>query len=145
MIRKANEKDAEFILGLAKKTPELSVSKTEMWNPTKKEIIEWIKDEKNIFLVKENKGFLLAKLNSSEWCMIDALAIKLEYRSQGIATELLEELYSILKEKNIEYISGLVQESCMNARAFWNKKGYKEGKKLIWFEKTQTKKTTTTF
>jgi ribosomal protein S18 acetylase RimI-like enzyme len=134
MVRKANKKDVDFILNLAKKTPELNASKNETLL-SKNEVLEWIKDNKIIFLIEENKGFLLAKINSLEWCMIDALSIDYKFRNQGIANKLLEELYSILKEKKINYISGLVLDSAIDSRNFWKKKGFIEGKKLIWFEK----------
>lgn len=134
MIRKVQEKDIDFIINLAKKSPELNASLNKTF-PSKKELLEWLKDDKVVFLVEENKGFLLAKLNSSEWCMIDALSIEHDFRNQGIATKLLNELYSILKERKINYISGLVLENFQNSRDFWKKKGFFEGKKLIWFEK----------
>ena len=135
MVRKAQEKDIDFIMNLSKKTPELNASKSDSWLPSKTELLYWINDYKTIFLVEENKGFLLAKLNSSEWCMIDALSIDPNFRKQGIATKLLNQLDSILKEKKVEYISGLVLENFENSREFWKKKGFIEGKKLIWFEK----------
>ena len=135
MVRKAQEKDIDFIMNLSKKTPELNPSKTGPCLPSKTELLEWINDDKTIFLVEENKGFLLAKLHSSEWCMIDSLSVDPNFRKQGIATKLLNELDSILKEKKVEYISGLVLENFENSREFWKKKGFIEGKKLIWFEK----------
>jgi ribosomal protein S18 acetylase RimI-like enzyme len=134
MVRKANEKDIDFIINLAKKSPELNASKNEIL-PSKNELLEWLNDNKVIFLVEEDKGFLLAKLNSSEWCMIDALSIAPNFRNQGIATKLLDQLYLILKEKDINYISGLVLENSDLSRTFWKKKDFVEGKNLVWFEK----------
>jgi N-acetylglutamate synthase-like GNAT family acetyltransferase len=134
MVRKANEKDVDFIFELAKALPELNASKNEVYR-SKEEILEWINDDKSIVLVKENEGFIFAKLLSSNWCMIDAIAIKTDSRGKGTSTQLLNELYSILKEKNINYVSGLVLEDSKEARNFWNKQGYSEGKELIWIEK----------
>lgn len=134
MVRKANEKDIDSIFELAKSLTELNASKNENYR-CKEEILEWMNDDKSILLVEEKEGFLFAKLLSSNWCMIDAIAVNKDSRNKGISTKLLEELYSILREKKITYVSGLVLKDSKEARSFWNKQNFVEGKELVWIEK----------
>ncbi|MFH1751545.1 MAG: GNAT family N-acetyltransferase [archaeon] len=137
-INKASLKDLSKLLSMTKSFPAFMVSKDKDFI-RRKELSEWIKRNDCIVLTaKQEKnitGFLLAKLISSDWCLLDSIGVKPEFRGQGIGSKLLEELYLVLKKKDVWYLQCLVKENEKETREFWKKKGFKEGNKFVWIEK----------
>jgi ribosomal protein S18 acetylase RimI-like enzyme len=51
------------------------------------------------------------------------------------ANTLLDNLYRILKDKNMDYIQALVEVNQKQTREFWKRRGFKEENKFVWIEK----------
>jgi ribosomal protein S18 acetylase RimI-like enzyme len=138
-IRSARPKDLASIYALGRKTRELDASNDTVFFD-RGEIEGLIKKPKdNIILVilagKKFIGFLVAKIISCEWCMIDSIAVDPLYRGQGIGNLVLKHLQNILKKRRIRYLQAFVAEEAARSRKFWHQQGFKEGKKFIWIEK----------
>ena len=138
-IKRASLNNLEQIYALVTSLPVFSASdETRFFD--KKELKEWIiRKRDSIVLIAELNdlivGFLFAKLVSSEWCMLDSIGVNPKFRKQGIANKLLEQLYQLLKKRNVTYIQGLVEVNQKSTREFWKKRGFKEGNKFVWIEK----------
>lgn len=138
-VCQARKKEAAKICALGRKIKELSASEKARFHK-EKDIEEWIKKPKdNIILVafdeKKFIGFLLAKIMSSQWSMIDSLAVDPAYREQGIGSLILNELFNILEKKEVWYVQAFVRTENIKGRKFWQEKKFKEGKKFIWLER----------
>ena len=138
-IRRAKEKEAVKICALGRKTKDLAASEKAKFH-RKKDIEEWIKKPKdNIVLVvfdgRKFIGFLLAKIMSSQWSVIDSVVLDQSYRGQGIGTLILDKLFNILEKKRIYYAQAFVGTENIKGRKFWQEQRFKQGKKFIWVEK----------
>ena len=139
-ISRAKLKDLNQIYELGNKTPELNFSKDWHFHEFE-ELQEFTKDKNSIFLVsKENNeicGFIIGKIidhASGGWFMLDVLVIDKKYRNKGMAKDLLQETYKILKSKKINYVQ-ILEANNKKTRTFWKEMGFKETKKFIWAEK----------
>ena len=141
-IRHGKLSDVNEIYKLGERISELGFSKKYKFHE-KSELKEFIrKPKENIVLValinKEIVGFIYARIlahGSGGWCMLDNLAVSKKYRKHGIGTELLEELYKILKKRKIHYIQILEDIHKKHTRKFWKDKKFKESHVFIWAEK----------
>ena len=77
-----------------------------------------VKDEKIV-------GILLYSV-MYERAEIDYICVKKEYRNKNIATELINEMFSLLIQENVETISLEVRKSNIPARSFYKKMGFSE-------------------
>ncbi len=140
-IRKADVKDARKIYLMQKKTKEMITSDASEYDFfTAKEIEDWIRNPKDKFvLVAENdskiSGFLLARMVTRYWCVIEAIVVEKKFRKTGIGTKLLEELYKRLKNYDVQIIQAFVRADIKEPQNFWKDRGFKERKKFIWFDK----------
>lgn len=138
-IRLARVIDIPKIISLGKNTKEFICSKKAKFY-SRDEFENWIKQpNKNIILVVFQKGnfagFLCAKIMSIHWCSIDTIAIEPKFRNFGIANLLLENLYAILRKKNICYVQALARTKYIGTKKFWKAQGFQGGGKLIWFDR----------
>lgn len=139
-ISRAVKKDLNSLYKLGQKIPELKYSKESPFCE-KLELAEWINNHQdNIILtaklgIDELVGFLIAKILSRNWCMLDNIVVDKKFRGQGIANKLLNQLYNILKKEKINYINVLVGLNYKKTREFWRVKGFKETKKFVWADK----------
>jgi ribosomal protein S18 acetylase RimI-like enzyme len=110
----------------------------------KDEIAEMIKDRQdNIWLVAEIKkdkitkisGFLFAKIMSSDWCYLDSIGVKKQFRNRGIGTRLYSELIKVCKKRKISYLQALVDVKNKKGQEFWKNKGFKKGKIFCWIDR----------
>lgn len=137
-IRRAKRGDVREIYNLGSKVDELKFSKGAFHG--KDEFFEFInKPKENIILVAVRKdklvGFLYARIISKHWCMIDNLAVKRGFRNRKIGTLLLNRLYLVLKERNVDYVQILEEIHHKKTRNFWKEKGFKEEKVFLWADK----------
>ena len=138
-IRRGKIKDISQIYNLGKHAKELEFSKKMNFHD-RLELKEFVtKTKDNILLVSiiGNKivGFLYAKIVSREWCILDNLVVKEEFREHGVGSLLLQDLCEILKKKKVNYLQLLEDIHHKKTREFWKKKGFKEEKKFIWADK----------
>ena len=138
-IRRAKKEDVNQIHELGRKTKELNFS-TKMVFHDKIELKEFVhKPATNILLVASYKkkiiGFLYAKIVSCTWCILDNLAVDLEYRKHGIGNLILHQLYIILRKDKVNYIQILEEIHHKNTRKFWHAKGFREEKVFVWADK----------
>ena len=118
LVRLADEKDLEKALEIEK----LSFS-----NPWTQEFLENL--SKNIFLVFGSQaiyGFLIAgccykNINAT----ILKVAVHPEHRRKGIATNLLQKLFEILKSRQIIEVDVVVREQWEPAMSLYKKVGFK--------------------
>jgi ribosomal protein S18 acetylase RimI-like enzyme len=143
IIRKAKISDVEKLYDLVRATPEIGGS-DDMFCYSKKEIKTWIQNPKeNIWLVAELKtekrkqivGLLFAKLMSYDWCMIDGIGVRKNYRNYQLGTKLLQKLEKILKQRKVRFMQAYTDINNKNTHKFWKKNGLKSGKTFIWFDK----------
>lgn len=141
-IKKAVLKDLNQVYNLGSKFEDsLKASKIKSVNfHEKAEFKEFIKHPKeNIFLVavlnKEIIGFLYARIISSDWCMLDDLAVDKIYQNHGVGSLLLNNFYTLLKKKKITYVQILEEIHHKKTRHFWRSKGFKEEKVFVWADK----------
>jgi ribosomal protein S18 acetylase RimI-like enzyme len=140
-IRKARLSDARILYKLAGNMEEMIGSK-EISGYTLKEIKSWMKKKDKMWLVaeilkgrkKEISGFLLAMFLSDEWCVIDSIGVKKEYRGKGMGKLLFKSLIKICKKKKISYLQTLVDFKNKPAQKFWKNMGFQKGKTFIWLD-----------
>lgn len=127
---------------MQKKTEEIiasaDVSEYDFFNT--KEIKDWIRKPKDKFVLvaEENSkiiGFLLARMVTKYWCVIEAIVVEKKFRRTGIGTRLLEELYKRLKKYDVQIIQAFVRADLKEPQNFWRCRGFKARKKFIWFDK----------
>lgn len=138
-IRRARVRDISGIRGLGKTMEEFVCSPSVKFY-SREELKEWIKKPKdNILLVAEiNKkieGFLYAKIMAREWCMIDNIGVKQDWRKKGIGKILLEELFKILKSKKVNFVQLFANLKHKKTINFWKNRKFNEGEKFLWLEK----------
>ena len=105
-----------------------------------KEIKHWVNTPKNNLLYgifDQNKcyGFCFCKIMSNHWAIIDNFYIDPKYRKNNLGSNLQAYIEKKLKQKNIKYISRIVEEKTISTRIFLKKTGYTKRKKYIWFDK----------
>jgi ribosomal protein S18 acetylase RimI-like enzyme len=137
-IRRARLNDINSIYALAIRTKEFVASnKTRHFE--RDELKEWIRMRNAIVLVAETDnrivGFLFGMIISKHWLMFDSITVIPSFRGKGIAKTLLKQLYSILQQRGVDYIQGLVNVTKRETRNFWKYQGFSEGKNFIWVEK----------
>lgn len=138
-IRRAKKEDIPKILALGRKTKEFSaLGKTRFYS--KKEVNEFIKNPgNNILLValQEYKliGFTYSKIITSEWCLLESIAIISSFKRKGIATLLFNKLHLIIKNRGIDIIEAYISPKNKNMRRFCKKFGFKEIRNFILVEK----------
>ena len=98
-----------------------------------------LKDEFNISFPQENSfsrklvcakdenivGILLCSV-MYERAEIDYICVKKEYRNKNIATDLINEMFTILIQENVETVSLEVRKSNIPAQNFYKKMGFSE-------------------
>ena len=98
-----------------------------------------LKDEFNISFPQENSfsrklvcakdenivGILLYSV-MYERAEIDYICVKKEFRNKNIATDLINEIFTILIQDNVETVSLEVRKSNIPARSFYKKMGFSE-------------------
>jgi len=137
-IHRARPQDVNSVYRLVTSISEFAASgETRFFK--REELKEWIGRRDSVVLVAQDKGniigFLFAKIISKHWCMLDSIAVNPRYRNKGIGKQLLDKLYAILKRKGVDYMQGLVDVGQGKTRAFWKKRGFKEGNSFVWIEK----------
>jgi [ribosomal protein S18]-alanine N-acetyltransferase len=82
-----------------------------------------------IFLVIEDNGelqaFLVARFSAAE-CELENLVVADGYRRRGLASQLLQALIEIARERNLQRVLLEVRESNQAARALYAKRGFQE-------------------
>lgn len=134
--------DARILYKLAGNMKEMTGS-SEINGYTLEEIKSWLKKKDKVWLVaeitksgkKEIAGFLLAMFLSPEWCVIDGVGVKKEYRGKGIGTLLFENLKKICKKKKINYLQTLVDIKNKPAQKFWQNMSFQNGKTFMWLDR----------
>jgi ribosomal protein S18 acetylase RimI-like enzyme len=91
-----------------------------------------------IFLVAEINGKIAGSIIGTHdgrkgW--INRLAVDPEYRRQGIAKKLIEEVEKKLYKEGIEIIACLIEDWNKSSMEFFKRMGYKEHKDIIYFTK----------
>lgn len=145
IIRKANESDFNEMYTLGKQTPELKVSRTEVFMD-KDDFKSRINDKHHVFLVAEadNRiiGFILAhakynkkQLKKKYACLV-YLVVLPKYRKQGIANVLYGECIMRLKILGITNVYGWVNNESDGAIIkFMKKQGFAQGHNYVWMDK----------
>jgi ribosomal protein S18 acetylase RimI-like enzyme len=98
------------------------------------------KDPESI-LVAEEKGLVIGNIfiipYGSKIQYLFRLAVKKEFRKQGIATELLNKALDIAKKRNIEEIGLYVDSGNLDLQDFYKKRGYKTSLKTYFYMWTE--------
>lgn len=123
-VRHAKPEDIPAVLELEREIPELAHWSEQSY----REAFEPAAPER-IFLVAEIKsatqGFLIARF-TSDLCELENIVVARVYRGRGIATQLLERLVAVARERRAEKVLLEVRESNSAARALYRKLGFRE-------------------
>ena len=136
-IRKANVKDADYIVALSKEMG---------YNPDKSELIEKVKrirkDEGNIIYVACNTSLvgwihvsLVDPIESSKFAEIRGFVVNRKYRNQGIGTRLILEAENWAKKKGCKKLrvrTNIIREE---TREYYLNKNFKSKKFQEVFDK----------
>ena len=140
-IRNAQLKDTEQILNLLIKTPELQ-GYGEMDSVYSKDyIIDCIKDKKmNLVLVAEESTKIIGLLIAETWdkkkySFFVNFVVLSECQSKGIGTKLYQLYEEHCQKHNLKTITALVQTTNNVMQQFCEKKGYKKGHEIYFYEK----------
>lgn len=140
IIRKAKVGDAREIHLIQRKTKEFVISDGSKYDFfDQDEIKDWIRKKDYIALVAENNskvvGFLLARMATRYWCLIEAISIEEKFKRRGIGKSLLKELYKELKKYDVYIVQAFVRSDMKQPQIFWKKQGFKPRKTFTWFDK----------
>lgn len=140
IIRKAKVGDAREIYLIQRKTKEFITSDGSKYDFfDQDEIKDWIRKKDYIALVAENNskvaGFLLARMATRYWCLIEAISIEEKFKRRGIGKSLLKELYKELKKYDAYIVQAFVRSDMKQPQNFWKKQGFKPRKTFTWFDK----------
>lgn len=138
IVRDAVRQDVPAIcaLGLADTAFQVS-SRIPFYEPA--EVEEWIgKPGDNLVCVADTGaevvGFLFCKIMSYHWALLDNFYVAPEHRDGVIGTTLLQELIHRLKNRNILYLSSLVEHDRAAIGAWLNNRGFLRSKRYDWYE-----------
>lgn len=104
----------------------------------------WLKEvakdkKRNIFLVAEKDGemagFLIAHILPEKDVFLNDLYVKPEYREQGIAGNLLDQLNKLSKKINSKFSMGLVLTTNKKMQKLFRKKNYIKGHTFYYYYK----------
>ena len=140
-IRNAELKDKEEILRLLIKTPELQGYGEMDAVYSDDYVIDCIKDKNmNLILVAEEDkkivGLLIAEIwDKKKYSFFVNFVVLPDYRSKGIGTKLYKAYEDYCNKHDLKTITALVQTSNKVMQQFCEKKGYKKGHELYFYEK----------
>ena len=140
-IRNAKLKDANQILDLLIKTPELQGCGEMDAVYSKEFVIDCIKDKKmNLVLVAEENdkiiGLLIAEIwDKKKYSFFVNFVVLPQYRSKGIGTKLYEKYEAYCKKNDLKTITALIQKDNLNMQKFCDNRGYEKGHELYFYEK----------
>ncbi len=140
LIRKMNQEDIQEVykLGSNEKRFKVGAETSGFWS--KQQLIDWVKEDKDILLVAEEDnlvvGFLLTRFHFAtkkvDW---ENLKVNEDYTGRGIGKKLTEEMFKQLKKIGAKYIVAIVEEDNSAIMSLLGKNNFKEGKKIIWMDK----------
>jgi len=140
-IRRAQSKDSKVILSMLRKTPELQ-GYGEMDSVYSLDyVVDCIKDKKmNLVLIAQeaNKivGLLIAEIwERKKYSFFVNFVVIPEFQSKRIGTKLYEEYEKYCKKKRLRTITALVQTSNKVMHKFCEKRNFKRGHELYFYEK----------
>jgi N-acetylglutamate synthase-like GNAT family acetyltransferase len=140
-IRNAKLKDTEEILNLLIKTPELQGYGEMDAVYSEDYVIDCIEDKNiNLILVAEEDdkivGLLIAEIwDKKKYSFFVNFVVLPDYRSKGIGTKLYQAYEEHCKKHHLKTITALVQRSNKVMQQFCEKKEYKKGHELYFYEK----------
>jgi ribosomal-protein-alanine N-acetyltransferase len=84
--------------------------------------------ERHLWVIEDGgelQAFLIARFDATE-CELENLVVANQHRRHGLASQLLEALVAIARERNLERVLLEVRESNQVARALYKKAGFQE-------------------
>jgi ribosomal protein S18 acetylase RimI-like enzyme len=138
-IRKGRPSDAKDIYGMVSETPELHALEEESIYT-----LEWVKSflsskDLLVLVAEENKqiiGFIMAETWKKQgYSFLTNIAIKSEYRGQGVGSRLYDEYETYCRKLKLKVINYLVLSTNEKMQNWSEKHGFKKGKMLYYYEK----------
>lgn len=130
--------DVSQVIAIAKLASELKASETdEFWS--KQQLERWVMSD-DIMVVAEVKGavvgFQLTQQHSpTKTGYLSDIAIHIDWRRRGIASQLIEAALVAMKARNLEYVYGLTKVENIKIHSLLEKHGFQKGSAFYWFEK----------
>lgn len=118
IIRKYKKKDLDSLNEILKESYNLEKSGRKSNNI---ELVAWC-DEKVVGYLVVNRNY--DSINGIYYFHINYVCVRSEYRNQGIATKLLQEVFKIAKDKNISYIELTSNKKREVAQHLYQKNGF---------------------
>jgi len=140
-IRNAEPKDAKQILDLLLRTPELQGSGEMDAVYSKEYVLDCIEDKKmNLVLIAEEDARMVGLLIAETWdkkkySFLVNFVVLPDFRSKGIGRELYSNYEERCKKQGLKMIVALVQKTNKRMQEFCQRKGYKKGHEVFFYEK----------
>lgn len=136
IIAKMTPEDVDAVVNIGLETPEVLIDPSNPYYYDKPSLANFVSKDYNVALVAKHKGrvvgFEIVYFNQE---MGDAyfadIAIVKEYRDMGIGKRLYEEATKILKELGCRWIWAICEEDNVNMQKFFDKRGFKRGRKYF--------------
>ena len=139
-IRKATIKDADDLINIGNSVEEFKVDSegNTFWD--KKPLVNWIKSNKDIILIAEDKGKIIGFVmfachtptGKTTW---ENAWMHPDYRGKGIIDKLYNKAEIELKKEGTKYIFGLAKPSSKASIKMQKRLGFDEGLKFVWMGK----------
>lgn len=106
----------------------------------KETLKNWVTAGKDIMLVAEIEGkvagFQLTQLHlPTRSGYLSDIAVHPDFRRQGIATRLIEEVLTRMKQQGITYVYGLTKVNNQKIHEVLNNLGFYKGEAFYWFDR----------
>jgi len=137
-VRQATEHDAPGIFELGTAYNAFHVSERVPFYEYD-EVVAWLRDPKdNIFLVAQVEstivGFLFCKVMSIHWALLDNFYVIPKSRGEALGAALLRELRSLLRQRNVKYLSSLIESRDDLSQRYAKQVGFKPQQQYQWID-----------
>jgi len=139
-IRKATKKDIPAIVRMMNSSENLAGSKeiVEIWN--KLDILDFLSHRLyQIFVCEIDKKVVgvsiieFHKIVNRSYIYYYVLVIDSAYRGKGIGSKMMDYIENLAKKNRVKLIWALAEENNKVMKKIFAKRGYKKGKKFIYF------------
>jgi len=140
IIRKATKKDIRRIVELLNSSENLAGNEGDSEGWYKSDILDFLSHKLYIVFVceldKKIVGVSVMELHKiARHVYYYAMVVDENYRGKGIGSKMMDYAENFAKKKKVLFTWGFVEENNTAMKKLFAKRGYKEGKKFIYFSK----------
>jgi len=136
-IRRMEKKDVEAVYSLGTSEERFRVGGDGAVFWTKEQLSRWTQSETDVLIVAEDRskivGYALSQYHPpTKKAVFENLHVSPEYRSQGVGSQLTDQLVAHLKKQGAVYICALVEPNNEAILNTLTQKGFEAGKEMRW-------------